>query len=133
MSASLVKASTTRRRLEKPTPFRLGCGLRYTGPVVEAIVSGNTNTLLKRVRLSDEVLTVLLERVLEGAYPAGARLPAERALAEELGLTRTSFSTGRSPTPRTTQSSSTCSTRFAKLSRRSAPSIYASTLRLVGA
>ena len=61
--------------------------LRHTAPTI----SGNTNTLLKRVRLSDEVLTVLVQRVLTGAYPAGARLPAERALAEELGVTRTSL------------------------------------------
>ena len=61
--------------------------LRHTEPTI----SGNTNTLLKRVRLSDEVLTVLVQRVLKGAYPAGARLPAERALAEELGVTRTSL------------------------------------------
>jgi GntR family transcriptional repressor for pyruvate dehydrogenase complex len=59
--------------------------------VVEPILSNNTNTLLKRPRLSDEVLTVLVQRVLDGTYPTGTRLPAERALAEELGVTRTSL------------------------------------------
>jgi DNA-binding FadR family transcriptional regulator len=47
--------------------------------------------MLRRTRLSDEVLTVLVRRVLEGTYPAGTRLPAERALAQELGVTRTSL------------------------------------------
>jgi GntR family transcriptional repressor for pyruvate dehydrogenase complex len=59
--------------------------------VVEPILSNNTNTLLKRPRLSDEVVTVLVRCVLDGTYPAGTRLPAERALAEELGVTRTSL------------------------------------------
>ena len=63
----------------------------YTGPVVEPISPSNANMLLKRARLSDEVLSVLVQRVLDGTYPAGTRLPAERALAEELGVTRTSL------------------------------------------
>jgi len=63
----------------------------YSGPVVEPILPDNTNPLLKRARLSDEVLTVLVQRVLDGTYPAGTHLPAERALAEELGVTRTSL------------------------------------------
>ena len=49
------------------------------------------NSLLKRARLSDEVLTVLAQRVLDGTYAAGSRLPAERVLAAELGVTRTSL------------------------------------------
>jgi GntR family transcriptional repressor for pyruvate dehydrogenase complex len=48
-------------------------------------------TGLKRARLADEVLTVLVQRVMDGTYEAGTRLPAERALAAELGVTRTSL------------------------------------------
>jgi len=59
--------------------------------LVEPILSGNTNTLLKHARLSDEILTVLVQRALDATYPAGTRLPAERALAAELGVTRTSL------------------------------------------
>ena len=59
--------------------------------MVEPILSGNTNTLLKHARLSDEILTVLVQRARDATYPAGTRLPAERALAAELGVTRTSL------------------------------------------
>lgn len=59
--------------------------------MVGPIAPSNTNTSLRRARLSDEVLTVLVQRVLEGTYPAGGRLPAERVLAAELGVTRTSL------------------------------------------
>ena len=62
----------------------------YAGPVVQPISSA-PNGVLKRARLSDEVLTVLVQRVLDGTYRADSRLPAERALAEELGVTRTSL------------------------------------------
>ncbi len=63
----------------------------YSGPVVRPIAQIDGTARLKRARLSDEVLTVLVGRVLEGTYRAGARLPAERALAVELGVTRTSL------------------------------------------
>lgn len=55
------------------------------------MVSHTPITVLKRARLADQVLTVLVQRVIDGTYEAGARLPAERALAAELGVTRTSL------------------------------------------
>ncbi|MFD1425196.1 GntR family transcriptional regulator [Laceyella tengchongensis] len=34
----------------------------------------------------DEVVKIIHERIIEGKYVAGQRLPAERVLAEELGV-----------------------------------------------
>ena len=59
--------------------------------MVGPILSDSPTPLLKRARLADEVLTVLVQRVIDGTYAAGTRLPAERALAAELGVTRTSL------------------------------------------
>lgn len=40
------------------------------------------------VSAADRATRALEARLLDGHYPAGARLPAERALAEELGVSR---------------------------------------------
>ncbi len=39
-------------------------------------------------RMSDRVAAELEQAIVEGIYPAGERLPPERALAEELGVSR---------------------------------------------
>jgi len=39
--------------------------------------------------LSRELTTRLLRRIIDGAYPAGTKLPTERVLAEEFGVART--------------------------------------------
>lgn len=46
---------------------------------------------MKRERISDRVAATLEKRIVEGMYPAGSRLPPERALAEELGVSRPSL------------------------------------------
>lgn len=38
--------------------------------------------------VSQEITTKLLRRIVDGVYPAGGRLPNERKLAEEFGVTR---------------------------------------------
>jgi GntR family transcriptional repressor for pyruvate dehydrogenase complex len=42
----------------------------------------------QRLRLSDQVAKKIKSRILDGRYPAGERLPSERLLAEQLGVTR---------------------------------------------
>src|ERR1700681_2456236 len=39
--------------------------------------------------LTDRVTGALLEKIGEGAFPPGARLPSENALAQEFGVSRT--------------------------------------------
>lgn len=48
-------------------------------------------TPLKRSRVSDDVLSQLVERILSGRFEAGQRLPPERELAQQLGVNRTSL------------------------------------------
>ncbi|MGC9185352.1 MAG: GntR family transcriptional regulator [Thiomonas sp.] len=43
------------------------------------------------VRLSDSVASILEKRILEGSLRAGERLPSERELAEQLGVSRPSL------------------------------------------
>lgn len=55
--------------------------------------SGGTPPLrvASRVRLADQVVTILLDAVLDGRWSAGATLPPERELAVELDVNRTSL------------------------------------------
>ncbi|MDO4694981.1 MAG: FadR/GntR family transcriptional regulator [Eikenella sp.] len=46
------------------------------------------NTIVKAQKLSEQISSVLEERILSGIYPVGSRLPAERLLAEEFGVSR---------------------------------------------
>ncbi|MFC1707591.1 FadR/GntR family transcriptional regulator, partial [Planctomycetota bacterium] len=46
---------------------------------------------VKRSRVSDEVVVQLTRMIVQGTYPAGERLPPERSLAKELGVTRTTL------------------------------------------
>ena len=46
---------------------------------------------LQQRRLSDEIVERLESMILEGTLPPGERLPAERALAEEFGVSRPSL------------------------------------------
>lgn len=46
---------------------------------------------LKRSRLSDDVLTQLVRRIVAGEFEAGERLPPERELAAQLRVNRTSL------------------------------------------
>lgn len=48
-------------------------------------------TPLKRSRVSDDVLSALVDRILSGQLAAGQRLPPERELAAQLGVNRTSL------------------------------------------
>ena len=45
----------------------------------------------KKSKLYEEIVKVLLERIRDGSLRAGDRLPAERALAEDLGVSRTAI------------------------------------------
>jgi GntR family transcriptional repressor for pyruvate dehydrogenase complex len=44
---------------------------------------------IRRVRLRDQVAEMLLDMILSGDYGAGDRLPPERVLVEQLGVSRT--------------------------------------------
>ena len=44
---------------------------------------------IRRVRLKDQVAEMLLDMILSGDYGAGDRLPPERVLVEQLGVSRT--------------------------------------------
>lgn len=48
----------------------------------------NNPPIVKAQKLSDQVAEVLEDRILCGIYPVGARLPSERHLAEEFGVSR---------------------------------------------
>jgi GntR family transcriptional repressor for pyruvate dehydrogenase complex len=43
----------------------------------------------RNLRLSDRVVEAILESVLSGAFPPGSRLPSERDLGEQFGVSRT--------------------------------------------
>ena len=44
--------------------------------------------IVKSQKLSEQINSVLEERILSGIYPVGSRLPSERQLAEEFGVSR---------------------------------------------
>lgn len=44
--------------------------------------------IVKTQKLSEQIGAVLEERILSGIYPVGTRLPSERQLAEEFGVSR---------------------------------------------
>ena len=46
---------------------------------------------LQQRRLSDDIIARIETLILEGSFRAGERLPAERALAEEFGVSRPSL------------------------------------------
>ncbi|MCP1659391.1 FadR/GntR family transcriptional regulator [Neisseria perflava] len=46
--------------------------------------------LIRPQKVSDQVLAVLEERIIEGEYPEGSRIPPERTLAAEFGVSRPS-------------------------------------------
>ena len=46
--------------------------------------------LVRPQKISDQVLAVLEERIATGIYEEGSKLPPERTLAEEFGVSRPS-------------------------------------------
>lgn len=46
--------------------------------------------LVKPLKLSEQILSILEERIAAGIYPVGIRIPPERTLAEEFGVSRPS-------------------------------------------
>ena len=44
---------------------------------------------IRRVKLRDQVAEMLLEKILSDEYRAGDRLPPERILVEQMGVSRT--------------------------------------------
>lgn len=42
--------------------------------------------LVRPQKISDQVLSVLEERIAEGVYAEGGKIPPERVLAEEFGV-----------------------------------------------
>ena len=46
---------------------------------------------LQQRRLSDDIIARIETLILEGSFRAGERLPGERALAEEFGVSRPSL------------------------------------------
>jgi len=46
---------------------------------------------ITRVRVSDQVVDVLIDAIVEGRFPVGSTLPPERELAEQLGVNRGSL------------------------------------------
>ena len=49
--------------------------------------------LIRPQKISDQVLSVLEERIAEGVYEEGDKIPPERVLAEEFGVSRPSVRT----------------------------------------
>ena len=49
--------------------------------------------LIRPQKISDQVLSVLEERIAEGVYEEGGKIPPERVLAEEFGVSRPSVRT----------------------------------------
>ncbi|MCX7620623.1 MAG: GntR family transcriptional regulator [Acidimicrobiales bacterium] len=47
--------------------------------------------VVARTRVADQVVEILTDAILSGTYAAGSALPAERDLAEQLGVNRTSL------------------------------------------
>jgi GntR family transcriptional repressor for pyruvate dehydrogenase complex len=52
------------------------------------MISNNATTVPLANTVSQEITTKLLRRIVDGVYPAGGRLPNERGMAEEFGVTR---------------------------------------------
>ncbi|VEJ21757.1 FadR/GntR family transcriptional regulator [Neisseria animaloris] len=50
----------------------------------------NANILIKPQKLSEQILSILEERIVSGEYPVRSKLPPERKLAEEFGVSRPS-------------------------------------------
>jgi GntR family transcriptional repressor for pyruvate dehydrogenase complex len=48
----------------------------------------SSQTVPKPLRLPDESARLLLERIRDGTYPAGSRLPPEKELADSFGVSR---------------------------------------------
>jgi len=46
---------------------------------------------IRKTRVADEAVVQLTNLILGGAYPAGSKLPAERELAQQMGINRTSL------------------------------------------
>lgn len=46
--------------------------------------------LIRPLKISDQILSILEERIASGEYPEGNKIPPERALAEEFGVSRPS-------------------------------------------
>ncbi|MDO5638718.1 MAG: FadR/GntR family transcriptional regulator [Neisseria sp.] len=48
-------------------------------------------TVIRPRKISEQILVVLEERIVSGEYPVGSKLPPERRLAEEFGVSRPSL------------------------------------------
>lgn len=55
------------------------------------VKGGEDLKLVRPQKISDQVLAVLEERIAEGVYEEGSKIPPERALAEEFGVSRPSI------------------------------------------
>jgi GntR family transcriptional regulator len=53
----------------------------------------NINTIMRSKTVSEQIESVLCERIRQGVYPQGQRMPAEDKLAQELGVSRASVRT----------------------------------------
>ncbi|MCL4823942.1 MAG: winged helix-turn-helix domain-containing protein, partial [Anaerolineales bacterium] len=49
--------------------------------------------ILQSKTVADQVDEILLERLREGLYPAGSRMPSEIELSDELGVSRATVRT----------------------------------------
>src|SRR5439155_27228830 len=73
-----VSLTSARRRVKRPpTPRQKGNGA--AAGLIEPI---------KKTRVADEIADRIRHLILDGTFPAGQPLPAERALAERLGVSR---------------------------------------------
>ena len=53
----------------------------------------NEQIPVRQVTLADQVLDILIERILEGVYPPGSKLPPENQLREEFSVSRSTIRT----------------------------------------
>lgn len=71
--------------------------LKLVEPIVRTIASievcmsmaPNQAVPIKKPRIHEQVIDILLRRMVRGEYPVGGKLPTERAMAAEFGVNRT--------------------------------------------
>ena len=53
----------------------------------------NEQTPIRQISLADQVLEILIDRIVSGNYPPGSKLPPENQLREELNVSRSTIRT----------------------------------------
>ncbi len=53
----------------------------------------NEQIPIRQVSLADQILDILIERIISGTYPPGSKLPAENQLREEFNVSRSTIRT----------------------------------------